>query len=197
VRTAAVLSCCLAALLLTATTACESDEPPTSQAGEGEAGSSATPSPDSAGLESPPVIGSSLNSFAHAGSRAQLRLDLNELIVTDDELATVSFSITVESSLNGDGKPTDHLAVGDTFGERTGERSVGGAYLVDPAKKKKYLVYRDTNGTCICSESLGQFPVGEPVSLFASFPAPPSTTKSMTVVVPNFPPFEDVPVTRA
>jgi hypothetical protein len=190
-----VLSGGMVALLLTAGMACESDEPPAPTSGGG--GSSASPSPDAAGLEPPPVIDSSLNSFAHAGYRAQIRLDLNELVVTDDELATVSFSLTVESSLNGNGKPTDHLAVGDTFGERAGDRSVGGSYLIDPIKKKKYLVYRDTNGTCVCSESLGQFPVGEPVSLFASFPAPPLPTESMTVVVPNFPPFDDVPVTRA
>ena len=194
-----VRTCVVAALLLAAGIACESDEPPapSSPAGANSEGSSATPSPDAAGLEAPPVIDSTVNSLSHAGHRAQLRLDLNELLVTDDDVATVGFSITVESALSGDGKPTDHLSVGNTFGERAGDRSVGGMYLVDAAKKEKYLVYRDTSGACVCSESLGQFPVGEPVSLFASFPAPPPSTETMTVVVPNFPPFEDVQVTRA
>lgn len=179
---------------------CEDEEPSSpatgAQADNGETPGNATPevSPTPTAPEVLPAIVSATNSISSGGYEAEIRLDLNEL-VGDDQIATVNFTITVESSTRSRGESSDRFPVSDIFGEEKGDRTVGGAYLVDPAEQKRYLVYRDTEGACVCSELLRNLPVGQPVAVFASFPAPPPTTESMTVVIPNFPSFKDIPVT--
>lgn len=68
--------------------------------------------------------------------------------------------------------------------------------LIDGANKKKYLVVKDTDGKCLCSELTGNIAKGSKVNLWAKFPAPPPEVKTITVVVPNFEPV-DAPITAA
>ena len=68
-----------------------------------------------------------------------------------------------------------------------------GAYLLDAANKKKYLVVRDTEGKCVCSgvEDLAD---GKKMNIWATYPAPPADTAEVTVVAPLFEPIEGVPI---
>ena len=76
-----------------------------------------------------------------------------------------------------------------------GGNDLGGVHLIDNVNKKKYLVVRDTSGKCVCAEirNLGK---GEKASLWAKFAAPPENVDKITVVVPDFQPVDNVPITR-
>lgn len=72
---------------------------------------------------------------------------------------------------------------------------VGGTYLVDQAANLKYLVLRDTEDQCVCSETIPTaLDEGEQFTAFAEFPAPPESVTSVTVVVPHFNPMQAVPI---
>ena len=68
-----------------------------------------------------------------------------------------------------------------------------GAYLLDAANKKKYLVVRDTEGKCICS-GVDNLEDGKKMNIWATYPAPPADVTEMTVIVPLFEPIEGVPI---
>jgi len=62
---------------------------------------------------------------------------------------------------------------------------VSGITLFDPAGLKRYLVLRDTNGDCLCSDvGNGRLDTGERVSFTATFPAPPQDVDTVTVETP-------------
>jgi hypothetical protein len=67
-------------------------------------------------------------------------------------------------------------------------------HLVDAAGKKKYLVVKDSNGKCECTEIRGSVAKNAPVNLWAKFAAPPATVQKVTVVVGGFEPVESVPI---
>ena len=71
----------------------------------------------------------------------------------------------------------------------------GRVHLIDAANKKKYLVVKDASGKCECTEIKGQVAKGNPVNLWAKFPAPPESVQKITVVVSGFEPVESVPIT--
>lgn len=66
--------------------------------------------------------------------------------------------------------------------------------LVDTANKKKYLVVKDSEGVCVCSELKDDAEPGTQFNLWAKFPAPPDTVQKITVIVPGFEPIEAVPI---
>jgi hypothetical protein len=68
--------------------------------------------------------------------------------------------------------------------------------LIDSANKKKYMVVKDAQGKCVCSELKDDVVAGSRFNLFAMFPAPPANIEKITVVVPGFEPVE-APVTAA
>ncbi len=68
--------------------------------------------------------------------------------------------------------------------------------LIDAANKKKYLVVKDAQGKCVCSELKQDAVAGSRFNLFATFPAPPAGVEKITVVVPGFEPVE-APITSA
>jgi hypothetical protein len=72
-----------------------------------------------------------------------------------------------------------------------------GVALIDPVGRKKYLVARDSDGNCVCSNDLSDTFVypGQPVTLQATLTAPPSAVKKVDVVVPRVKTFHDVPLT--
>jgi hypothetical protein len=71
-----------------------------------------------------------------------------------------------------------------------------GIALIDPVGRKKYLVARDSDGNCVCSNDLSDTFVysGRPVTLQATLTAPPPTVKKVDVVVPRVKTFHDVPL---
>jgi hypothetical protein len=72
-----------------------------------------------------------------------------------------------------------------------------GIALIDPVGRKKYLVARDSDGNCVCSNNLsGTFVApGAPVTLQATLTAPPPNVKTVDVVVPRVRTFHDVALT--
>jgi hypothetical protein len=67
-------------------------------------------------------------------------------------------------------------------------------YYTDPAENKKYGFLTDTDGGRLLDVYSGTFNAGEQHDNWAKFPAPPATSSKVTIYIPKFPPFEDVPV---
>jgi hypothetical protein len=67
-------------------------------------------------------------------------------------------------------------------------------YYTDPAENKKYQYLSDSQGHQLLQIYEGEYAPGQQRGNWAKFPAPPATSKKITVHVPNFPPFEDIPV---
>jgi hypothetical protein len=70
--------------------------------------------------------------------------------------------------------------------------NISGVHLLDPVGKKKYLVVRDSQGKCDCSQGLGNVAPKSRINLWARFPAPPDNVEKIGVVVPHFSPMDDV-----
>lgn len=71
-----------------------------------------------------------------------------------------------------------------------------GVALIDAQNRRKYLVARDADGRCVCSNELSGV-IAEPeapVSLTATLGAPPSGVTRVDVVVPNVQTFTGVPL---
>jgi hypothetical protein len=80
---------------------------------------------------------------------------------------------------------------------RTGDvYNVGGITLVDPVNKKKYFVVRDSGNNCVCSEGLKDVKPGERIMAWARFPGPPEDVQKLSVLIPHFPPMDEVAVAK-
>lgn len=66
--------------------------------------------------------------------------------------------------------------------------SMAGASVVDTAGKKRYLILRDTEGRCLCTQFKGGFKSGEERSWFAQFPAPPESATKIDFQIADMPP---------
>lgn len=67
-------------------------------------------------------------------------------------------------------------------------------YYTDPAENKKYQYLTDSGGRQLIQVYEGEYSPGQQRGNWAKFPAPPATSKKITIHIPNFPPFEDIPV---
>lgn len=65
--------------------------------------------------------------------------------------------------------------------------SVAGASLIDQAGKKRYLVLRDTDGRCLCTQFVSGIAAGKEASFFAQFPATPVETTEVDFQIPTMP----------
>ena len=71
------------------------------------------------------------------------------------------------------------------------------AYLMDEAGAKKYEVLKDEKGGYIASSSevLTQYVGGgQSMTVWMKFPAPPLEAKTVTLAMPQMPPFENLPI---
>ncbi|WP_327353750.1 hypothetical protein [Streptomyces sp. NBC_01304] len=66
--------------------------------------------------------------------------------------------------------------------------SMAGANVVDKAGKKRYLILRDTEGRCLCTQFRGGFKSNEEQTFFAQFPAPPNSVAKVDFQVGDMPP---------
>ena len=71
-----------------------------------------------------------------------------------------------------------------------------GVAMVDPEGRKKYLVARDEEGRCVCTNDLsGAFASEEaPVQLTATLTAPPAGVTQVDLLIPHFETLRDVPL---
>jgi hypothetical protein len=92
------------------------------------------------------------------------------------------------------------VGFGYSFADRDHEgidfNSVGGVHLVDAAGKKKYLVIRDSEKKCVCSQKLDEVKPQSRINLWAKLPAPPDNVEKISIVIPHFMPMDDVPISR-
>ena len=69
-------------------------------------------------------------------------------------------------------------------------------YFIDPAENKKYSYLTDSAGGYIVQVFEGAYAPGQQRSNWAKFPAPPVTSKKITIHIPKFTPFDDVPISE-
>ena len=67
-------------------------------------------------------------------------------------------------------------------------------YYIDPAENKKYSFLTDSAGNRILDIRREKYTAGQQRVNWAKFPAPPATSKKITIYIPFFPPFDDIPV---
>ncbi len=70
----------------------------------------------------------------------------------------------------------------------------GQLYYTDPGENKKYGYLTDSSGARVLDMWWGTLNPGEQRLQWAKFPAPPVTSKKVTIYIPKFMPFEDVPL---
>lgn len=144
-------------------------------------GSSATP------------IATTREGFGALGTPYQL--DILALQRTGDHV-TLRFALT-------DLKPSETPVITNDFVDRGGDeaqqkrdadsRSFSGVYVIDDVNSKKYFPLRDAEGNCVCSGGIFQI-VGR-TELYATFPAPPTSVKAVTVSIPQFGAFPNLRIT--
>ena len=69
-------------------------------------------------------------------------------------------------------------------------------YFIDPAENKKYQYLKDSAGNRILDVFYGNLAPGQQRLNWAKFPAPPASSKKITINIPHFAPFEDIPVSE-
>jgi len=69
-------------------------------------------------------------------------------------------------------------------------------YYIDPDQNKKYGFLSDAEDNKILDIFWGHLPAGDQRLNWAKFPAPPATTTKISVNVPKFTPFEDIPIAQ-
>jgi hypothetical protein len=138
-------------------------------------------------LEMRPATASA-QSLSAEGQKPGLKVDIRELKRDDGSMVTLRFQISNDS--DGD---FSACSLRESGGDPC--NSLTGVHLIDGSNKKKYLVVRDSAKNCVCAK-LDNIRKGAKANLWAKFPAPPDNVQKMTVVVPQFEPIENVPVSR-
>ncbi len=123
-----------------------------------------------------------------------LRIEVVELKRSSADTVTLRFNLINDSDATFDHK-------GWYFGDYTGHQNqdinnVGAINLIDTAGKKKYLVVRDSDENCVCSNEIPKVEAKSRVVLWAKFPAPPADVQKIGVVIPHFVPMDDVPISQ-
>ena len=121
------------------------------------------------------------------GEKPGQRIEIRDLKRDEGGTVTLRFQLINES--DDEINSCSFRESGDSCG------TVGGVHLIDAGSKKKYLVVRDAQKKCICSQGVDAIRKGGRSNAWAKFPAPPETVQKITVVVPGFEPVEGVPIT--
>jgi hypothetical protein len=122
------------------------------------------------------------------GETPDVRIEVRDLKRGDGDTVTLRLRLINESG--GDFAASCGMR---EYGANDNCGSFSGAYLLDAANKKKYLVVRDTEGACVCS-GVNDLADGKKMNIWATYPAPPADVTELTVVVPLFEPIEGVPI---
>ena len=123
------------------------------------------------------------------GETPDIRVEIRDLKRDGDGTVTLRVRLVNDSTESFD---HDCGMRDDDFSDAC--ETFSGAYLLDAANKKKYLVVRDSEKKCVCGD-IADLEPGKKVNVWATYPAPPAEVVKVTVVVPLFEPIEGVPVT--
>jgi len=69
-------------------------------------------------------------------------------------------------------------------------------FYIDPAENKRYQFLTDSAGNRILEVFEGDVSPGQQRGNWAKFPAPPPSSTKISIAIPRFPPFEDVPISQ-
>jgi hypothetical protein len=122
------------------------------------------------------------------GETPDVRIEVRDLKRGDGDTVTLRLRLVNES-----GGQFDASCEMREYGANDNCGTFSGAYLIDAANKKKYLVVRDAEGNCVCS-GVKNLEDGKKMNIWATYPAPPAEVTEMTLVVPLFEPIEGVPI---
>ena len=122
------------------------------------------------------------------GETPDVRVEVRDLKRGDGDTVTLRLRL-----VNDSGEQFDASCAMREYGANDDCGTFSGAYLLDAANKKKYLVVRDTEGKCVCS-GVKDLEDGKKANIWATYPAPPAEVTEMTVIVPLFEPIEGVPI---
>ncbi|MFE4262761.1 hypothetical protein [Streptomyces sp. NPDC056883] len=112
---------------------------------------------------------------------AGIVLEINSAVRNQDGYLTISGRIK-----NTGSSTFSQMATWRGDEKTASPASIAGATVVDTAGKKRYYVLRDTEGRCACTTGLTPIKAGESVSIFAQYPAPPTSTTEVTFGLPSF-----------
>lgn len=73
--------------------------------------------------------------------------------------------------------------------------SFGGITVVDRVNNLEGIVVTDESGACLCTGDLISVEPGQRILSFAEFGAPPPDVATVDVIVPHFPPFDEIAIT--
>jgi hypothetical protein len=163
-------------------------------AGDAPAEGTATPEPDAAPEEAAAIV-ETLGSID--GGRVTFILT---------ELRRSGPTVVLNARLEPVDDTAPRLQVANTFddgvfqpledGTDEDANVFDGVALIDPAGRKKYLVARDEDNRCVCSNELGSAFVRPeaPVELTATLAAPPPGVTQVDLIVPRFETLRGVPL---
>jgi hypothetical protein len=130
-----------------------------------------------------------------------VRLEVTELARTG-AIVALTFRLTMDDPLAEEN--SDSAQLSDTFDDGYSEqlgatqdtRTLDGISLIDAENRKRHLVARDSEGVCGCDGELGGafLDPGAPLTLSATFAAPPEDVEAVDVVIPRFGTLKDVPL---
>jgi hypothetical protein len=196
-------SCALLLLLLMvgcskSEPAAETAKPAATQAGGGgqsqaapSAAANTTSNTTSSGAPAAgPMGGGTPIASAQFSGDPDLRADLMEVRRNSGGSLTVKWRVV--NTTGGSGG--SGLVAGGTGKEIYYNFSWDDIYYIDPAENKKYNFLKDAEGKRILDVYEGTYKPGQQRLNWAKFPAPPAGSKKVTIAVPRFAPFEDVPV---
>ena len=164
---------------------------------EGPAPPAAAPASQPAPASAPaPAPAAAAAPAAPSAPSAATEGDIPGIRVAINELKRTSSSVTLKFTLYNDSATT--FKVYGTFDEDPyrGYRNFGGVHLIDTASKKKYFAVADSDKKCLCSDDVADMPSNSSVALWVKYPPVPDDVQKITVQIPHFIPFEDVPITR-
>ncbi|MFH9571217.1 hypothetical protein ACH4MG_11785 [Streptomyces sp. NPDC017454] len=120
---------------------------------------------------------------------AELKGEDGLVLTIDSAARDMGGFVTVSGEIRNDGAEAARVPI-KTRGDETEIMrhggSLGGATLVDSAKKKRYYVLRDTDGRPLTTTDMPRIKPGAAIPVFMQFPAPPAGTGEVTFQLPTF-----------
>jgi hypothetical protein len=144
----------------------------------GTVGSSAEPVPETAAPSAAPAVPGGVIASAQYNNDPNMRCDLLEVKRVSGDALLVRWRLINTGATKRVHYDFDWPEV----------------YYTDPAENKKYSFLTDSAGGRVLDMWYGDLDPGEQRLQWAKFPAPPATSKKITVYIPKFMPFEDAPV---
>jgi hypothetical protein len=186
------------AMLLLTLAGCSKSEPAAETARTQSQSSSGAQSQPAAGNTSAsnsapaaaPMSGQNPIASAQYSGDPDLRADLMEVKRNSGGSLTAKWRVVNTSGGSGQ----SGLVAGSSGKEIYYNFAWDDLYYIDPAENKKYNFLKDAEGKRIVDVFEGSYKPGQQRLNWAKFPAPPAGSKKVTIAVPKFAPFEDVPV---